>query len=65
MDGRTHISTDPAYAAELAREQARDEAARRLGKAFAKLDALSDPPPSSEEVQTEIEAARAERRAPL
>jgi len=63
MDWRTHSSTDPAYAVELARERARDEAARRLGQAFAKLDALSDPPLSLEEVQTELDAARHARRA--
>ncbi|MGH8291732.1 MAG: hypothetical protein ACREV7_22645 [Steroidobacteraceae bacterium] len=45
------------------RERARDEAARRLGEAFAKLNALDEPPMSPEEVQTEIEAARAARRA--
>jgi hypothetical protein len=43
-------------------ERARDEAARRLGDAFAKLDALSSPPLSSEEVQAEIDSARADRR---
>lgn len=44
-------------------ERTRDEAARRLGDAFAKLDALNTPPMTSEEVQAEIDAARAERRA--
>lgn len=44
-------------------EHSRDEAARRLGEAFAKLDALSGAPLTSEEVQAEIDAARAERRA--
>jgi hypothetical protein len=44
-------------------ERIRDEATRRLGEAFAKLDALNAPPLSSEEVQAEIDAARAERRA--
>jgi hypothetical protein len=44
-------------------ERTRDEAARRLGDAFAKLDALNAPPLTSEEVQAEIDAARAERRA--
>jgi len=44
-------------------ERTRDEASRRLGEAFAKLDALSTPPMTSEEVQAEIDAARAERRA--
>lgn len=40
----------------------RNEAAKRLGEAFKKLDALNLPPMSEEEVQTEIDAARAERR---
>jgi hypothetical protein len=44
-------------------ERTRDEAARRLGEAFEKLDALNAPPLTSEEVQAEIDAARAERRA--
>lgn len=44
-------------------ERARNEAARRLGEAFAKLDALNQPPLTPEEVQAEIEAARAERRS--
>jgi hypothetical protein len=44
-------------------ERTRDEAAQRLGAAFEKLDALSAPPMTSEEVQAEIDAARAERRA--
>lgn len=44
-------------------ERTRDAAASRLGNAFAKLDALSAPPLTSEEVQAEIDAARAERRA--
>ncbi|MGD9582218.1 MAG: hypothetical protein AB7V26_00920 [Lysobacterales bacterium] len=39
----------------------RTEAARRLGEAFKKLDALNWPAMSEEEVQTEIDAARAER----
>lgn len=41
----------------------RSEAARRLGEAFKRLDALDEPPMSSEEIQIEIDAARAERRA--
>jgi predicted KAP-like P-loop ATPase len=45
------------------RERDRDDAARRLGEAFAKLDALNPPPVSSQDVQAEIEAARAARRA--
>ena len=44
-------------------ERARDEAAERLGVAFEKLDALNGAPLTSEEVQAEIDAARAERRA--
>ena len=40
-----------------------DGAAQRLGDAFKKLDALDQAPPSAEEVQSEIDAARAERRA--
>jgi hypothetical protein len=44
-------------------ERTRDEASRRLGDAFAKLDALNAPPLTSEEVQAEIDAARTERRA--
>lgn len=43
-------------------ERARDEAARRLGEAFEKLDALGASPMTSEEVGVEIDAARAERR---
>ena len=43
-------------------ERTRDEAAQRLGEAFEKLDALNAPPLSAEEVQAEIDAARAERR---
>jgi len=45
------------------KERARDAAAQRLGDAFKKLDALDQTPPSAEEVQSEIDAARAERRA--
>lgn len=45
------------------KERERDEAARHLGEAFAKLDALDAPPLTPEEVQAEIEAARPERRA--
>lgn len=43
-------------------ERTRDEAAKRLGDAFAKLDALNSPPLTPEEVQAETDAARAERR---
>jgi aspartate ammonia-lyase len=45
------------------RERVRDAAALRLGEAFQKLDALNPPPLTSEEVQAEIDAARAERNA--
>jgi hypothetical protein len=45
------------------KERARDAAAKRLGEAFAKLDALKLPPLTPEEVQAEIDAMRAERRA--
>jgi hypothetical protein len=45
------------------KERARDAAAQRLGEAFAKLDALNASPLTPEEVQAEIDAARAERRA--
>lgn len=43
--------------------QERSEAALRLGEAFSKLDALNEPVPSPEEIEAEIDAARAERRA--
>jgi hypothetical protein len=43
--------------------QARSEAAQRLGEAFKRLDALDEPPMSAEEIQAEIDAVRAERRA--
>lgn len=43
-------------------ERERTEAAKRLGEAFKKLDALNLSPISEEEVQAEIDAARAERR---
>lgn len=44
------------------RERSRDEAARRLGEAFAKLDALKQPLMSPEDVQAEIDSVRAARR---
>jgi len=44
-------------------ECVRSDAARRLGDAFAKLDTLDQPAHSPEEIQTEIDAVRAERRA--
>jgi hypothetical protein len=40
----------------------RNAAAIRLGEALARLDALGQPPLTPEEVETEIDAARAERR---
>jgi hypothetical protein len=43
--------------------QERSEAAVRLGEAFSKLDALNESAPSPEEIEAEIDAARAERRA--
>lgn len=43
-------------------ERTRDQAAERLGEAFKKLDALNLPPLSTDDVQAEIDAARAERR---
>jgi hypothetical protein len=45
------------------KERSRDAAAQRLGEAFKKLDALNQSPPTAEEVEAEIDAARAERRA--
>jgi transcriptional regulator with XRE-family HTH domain len=44
-------------------ERGRSEAAERLAAAFKKLDALNLPPLSAEEVQAEIDAARAEQRS--
>lgn len=43
--------------------QERSEAALRLGEAFRKLDALDEPAMSEQEIQAEIDAVRAERRA--
>jgi hypothetical protein len=45
------------------KERDRDAAAQRLGEAFKKLDALNQPSLTPEEVEAEIDAARAERRA--
>ena len=45
------------------KERLLDAAAERLGEAFAKLDALNQAPLTAEEVQAEIDAARAEGRA--
>jgi hypothetical protein len=47
----------------LREETQRSEAARRLGAAMQKLDALDLPPMNPEEVQAEIVAARRERMA--
>jgi hypothetical protein len=44
------------------RERTRDEAARRLADAFAKLDALNLPAMTAEEVQAEIDAVRVRPR---
>lgn len=43
--------------------EARAQAAERLGEAFKKLDALDEPPMSAAEIEAEIDAARADRRA--
>lgn len=43
-------------------EKARSAAAQRLGEAMAKLDALDLPALTTQEVQTEIDAARSARR---
>jgi len=43
-------------------ESARAAAGRRLGEAMTRLDALNLPPLTSNEVQAEIKAARAERQ---
>ena len=43
-------------------ERARAAASRRFGEAMARLDALNLPPLTADEVQAEIQAARAERR---
>lgn len=47
----------------VAAREARAKAGARLGQALAKLDAVNLPPPSDEEIEAEIEAARAGRRA--
>jgi hypothetical protein len=46
-------------------EEARDAAADRLGQAMAKLAALDLPLMSEDEVQSEVDAARRERRERL
>ena len=43
--------------------QGRAEAAERLGEAFKRLDALDEPVMTAEEIQTDVDAVRAERRA--
>ena len=43
-------------------ESARAAASRSLGEALARLDALNFPPLTADEVEAEIQAARAERR---
>jgi hypothetical protein len=45
------------------KERAREAAAQRLGDAFRKLDALDQALPTADEVQVEIDAARAKARA--
>ena len=47
----------------LAAREARADAGARLGESLAKLDALNLPPPSDEEIEAEIQAARQERAA--
>lgn len=44
-------------------EKARTAAGQRLGEAMARLDALDLPPMTADEVQAEIKAARAAKRA--
>jgi hypothetical protein len=45
----------------LAAREARAAAGAKLGESLAKLDALNLPPPSDEEIEAEIQAARQER----
>jgi Protein of unknown function (DUF2281) len=45
----------------LAARETRTNASKRLGESLAKLDALNLPSPSDEEIEAEIQAARAER----
>lgn len=45
------------------RHDARRDAEQRMTDAMNKLDALTEPPLSDEELQAEIQAARAERRS--
>ena len=47
----------------LTTREERAAAARRLGEALAKLDALNLPPVSEDEIEAEIQAARRERRS--
>jgi hypothetical protein len=44
-------------------DSTRRAAAQRLGEAFAKLDALEEPPMHEDDIQAEIDAVRTERRA--
>lgn len=46
----------------LAAREERAASAKRLTDGLARLDALNPPPISDDEVETEVEAARAERR---
>ena len=46
----------------LAAREEHTAAAQRLTQAFAKLDALNLPPLSVEDVETEVQAARRQRR---
>jgi hypothetical protein len=47
----------------LAAREERSAAGARLGESLAKLDALSLPPLSDEEIEAEIQAARQDRTA--
>jgi hypothetical protein len=47
----------------LSAREARAAAGARLGEWLGKLDAANLPPPSDDEIEAEIKAARAERRA--
>ena len=47
----------------LASRVQQGQAAKRLGDAFARLDALGLPPISDDEIEEEVQAARRERQA--
>lgn len=47
----------------LTAREARSRAGERLAESLAKLDAVDQSPLSDEEIEAEIEAARAQRRA--